>query len=195
TAACSRWAACKSSGIRSGMMGSRWNRSFSTSPEAMRRTSGRCCVVSRVSPIARIADALAVGLLLWRAQLTMLLTPTVRSREAVVVGLIVEAAGRFGAHVDTVSLLSLGFLGYSGILIFSSLVFSLNALLLNPDLDLLLVSPRPVESILGGRMVVQVIRLMLLGLLFTGPALVVLAFADKDPLIPLSFAVLYLLYP
>jgi len=182
----------------------------------MRRTSARCCVVSRVNPIARIVDALGLGLLLWRAQLSMFVNQTVRSRhggrlamtiggaavillawgwEAVVMVLIVEASGRFGAHVDTVSLLSLGFLGYSGILIFSSLVFSLNALLLNPDLDLLLVSPRPVESILGGRMVVQVIRLMLLGLLFTGPALVVLAFADKDPLIPLLFALLYLLYP
>jgi hypothetical protein len=157
-----------------------------------------------------------VGLLLWRAQLRMFLNQTIRSRQAgriaiTVVGaavivlawtweafvaiLIVEAAGRFGTHVDPVPLLSLAFLAYTGILIFSSLVFSLNALLLNPDLDLLLVSPRPVESILGGRMVVQMIRLMLLGLLFTAPALVVLAIANHDPLIPLGFAALYLLYP
>ncbi|HEY9289097.1 MAG TPA: hypothetical protein VIT43_13855 [Candidatus Dormibacteraeota bacterium] len=166
--------------------------------------------------MAGIVDALTVGWLLWRAQLQMFLNQTVRSRqagriaatiggaalillawiwEAFITLLLVRAASRFGASVNLVSLLSLGFFAYTGVLVFSSLVFSLNALLLNPDLDLLLVAPRRVESILGGRMVVQVIRLMLLGLLFTAPALIVLALASHDPLIPLGFALVYLLYP
>lgn len=166
--------------------------------------------------MAAILDALSVGWLLWRAQLQMFLNQTVRSRqagrivlaiggaalillawswEAFVTVLLVRTASRIGSPVNVISLLSLGFFVYTGILVFSSLVFSLNALLLNPDLDLLLVAPRRVESILGGRMVVQVIRLMLLGLLFTAPALVVLALANHDPLLPLGFAVVYLLYP
>lgn len=160
--------------------------------------------------------ALGVGLLLWRTQLRIFLNQTIRSRnsgritlsivgalvvalawawEAFVALLVVAASHRTPLHLDAIALLSSAFAAYSAILVFSSLVFSLNALLLNPDLDLLLVSPRPVESVLGGRMVVQLVRLMLLGLLFTGPALVVLAIATHDPLIPLAFALLYLLYP
>jgi Putative ATP-binding cassette len=106
-----------------------------------------------------------------------------------------QASQRVVLQVETVHLLSLGFLGYTAVLIFSSLVFSFNALLLNPDLDLLLVAPRPVESILGGRMLVQVMRLLLLSLLFTAPALIVVALANHNPLLPLVFAALYLLYP
>src|SRR4029077_18497153 len=83
----------------------------------------------------------------------------------------------------------------TGVLVFSSLVFSLNALLLNPDLDMLLAAPRSVESVLAGRMVVQVLRLFLLSLLFTAPALLLLAILNGNPLIPLAFAMLYLLYP
>jgi hypothetical protein len=44
-------------------------------------------------------------------------------------------------------------------------------------------------------MVVQILRLMLLGLVFTLPALLVLAVANHNLLIPLVFAALYLLYP
>jgi hypothetical protein len=98
-------------------------------------------------------------------------------------------------RVDTVQVLSLAFLAYTGVLVFSSLVFSLNALLLNPDLDLLLAAPRSVESVLASRMVVQVIRLFLLSLLFTAPALILLAIVNQNPLIPFSFAMLFLLYP
>src|SRR6202011_112373 len=68
-------------------------------------------------------------------------------------------------------------------------------LLLNPDLDLLLAAPHPVESVLGGRMVVQMLRLLLLSLLFTAPALLALAIANSNPLILFVFAALYLLYP
>jgi hypothetical protein len=173
-------------------------------------------VASRDNPIGRVVAGIDVGLLLWRAQLQMFLNQTLRSGkagriagtilsaaiiaiawswEAVITWLGVQASQRAPIQVDTVHLLSLAFLGWTGVLVFSSLVFSLNALLLNPDLDLLLVAPLPVESVLAGRMVVQVLRLMLLSLVFTLPALLVLAVANHSPLIPLVFAALYLIYP
>jgi hypothetical protein len=173
-------------------------------------------VASRDNPIGRVVAGVDVGLLLWRAQLQMFLNQTIRSRkpgriagaivsaavivvawswEAFISWLGVQASHRSPIQIDTVHLLSLAFLGYTGVLIFSSLVFSLNALLLNPDLDLLLASPLPVESVLAGRMVVQVLRLLLLSLVFTLPALLVLAIANHNFAIPLIFAALYLLYP
>jgi hypothetical protein len=163
-----------------------------------------------------LVAGLDVGLLLWRAQLQMFLNQTLRSRkagriagtivsaaiivvawswEAIITWLGVQASQRAPIQIDTVHLLSLAFLGWTGVLVFSSLVFSLNALLLNPDLDLLLVAPLPVESVLAGRMVVQVLRLMLLSLVFTLPALLVLAVANHNLVIPLVFAALYLVYP
>jgi Putative ATP-binding cassette len=117
------------------------------------------------------------------------------SWEAIITWVGVQASQRAPIQIDTVHLLSLAFLGYTGVLLFSSLVFSLNALLLNPDLDLLLAAPLPVESVIAGRMVVQVLRLLLLSLVFTLPALLVLAFASHNLLIPMVFAALYLLYP
>ncbi len=168
---------------------------------------------SRLRPVKQGLD---VGLLLWRVQLRMFVNQTIRSGkpgriagtiiaaavivlawswEAVVTWLGFQAAHRVPVRVDDVQLLSLAFLAYTGVLIFSSLVFSVNALLLNPDLDLLLAAPRPVESILAARMVVQVLRLFLLSLLFTAPALLVLAVANHNALIPVGFAALYLLYP
>ena len=173
-------------------------------------------MASRSNPIGRVAAGLRVGLLLWRTQLQMFLNQTVRSRkparvvgaiasaaiiliawfwEAIITWIGVQASLRAPIQIDTVHLLSLAFLGYTGVLVFSSLLFSLNALLLNPDLDLLLAAPLPVESVLAGRMVVQVLRLLLLSLVFTLPALFVLAIANHNPLIPLVFGVLYLLFP
>jgi ABC-2 type transport system permease protein len=178
--------------------------------------SAPSCVASRNNPIDRVIAGLEVGLLLWRAQLQMFLNQTLRSRkagrivgtivsaavivvawswEAIITWIGVQASQRAPVQIDTVHLLSLAFLAWTGVLVFSSLVFSLNALLLNPDLDLLLAAPLPVESVVAGRMVVQVLRLMLLGLVFTLPALLVLAIANHNPLIPIVFAALYLLYP
>jgi hypothetical protein len=117
------------------------------------------------------------------------------SWEGFITWLGVQASHRVPVRVDTIHVLSLAFLAYTGVLVFSSLVFSLNALLLNPDLDLLLAAPRSVESVIASRMVVQVIRLFLLSLLFTGPALVLLAVVNQNPLIPLAFATLFFLYP
>ncbi len=166
--------------------------------------------------MAGVGGGLEVGLLLWRAQLQMFINQTIRSRkpgriagtivgaaiillawswEAIVTSFAIQAGHRAPVGIDIVHLLSLAFFGYTAVLVFSSLLFSLNALLLNPDLDLLLAAPHPVESVLAGRMVTQVLRLLLLSLLFTAPALVVLATADHNPLVPLVFAALYLLYP
>jgi hypothetical protein len=161
-------------------------------------------------------EGLGLGLLLWRVQLQMFINQTVRSRhagriaatitgaavillawswEGFITWLGVQASHRVPVRVDTVHVLSVAFLVYTGVLVFSSLVFSLNALLLNPDLDMLLAAPRSVESVLASRMVVQVLRLFLLSLLFTGPALVLLAVLNQNPLIPFAFALLFLLYP
>jgi len=173
-------------------------------------------VASKARPGAGALEGLALGLLLWRVQLQMFINQTIRSRnagriagtvagaavillawswEGFITWLGVEASHRMQLHVDSVHLLSLAFLAYTGVLVFSSLVFSLNALLLNPDLELLLAAPRSVESVLASRMVVQVLRLFLLSLLFTAPALLLLGVVNQTPLIPLAFAVLFLLYP
>src|SRR5438445_10169259 len=197
-------------------MASKWKRSTSNRPKVERRTSAPCCGDSKASRLRPVMQGLEVGLLLWRAQLQMFLNQTIRSGkpgriagtiiaaavivlawawEAFVTWLAIQAAHRVPVLFDDLHLLSLAFLAYTAVLVFSSLVFSFNALLLNPDLDLLLAAPRPVESILAGRMVVQVLRLFLLSLLFTGPALLVLAFANHNPLIVIVFCALYLLYP
>jgi hypothetical protein len=173
-------------------------------------------VASKARPGAGALDGIRLGLLLWRVQLQMFVNQTLHSRQAgriagtvagaavillawswegFITWLGVQASHRVPVRVDTVHVLSLAFLAYTGVLVFSSLVFSLNALLLNPDLDLLLAAPRSVESVLASRMVVQVLRLFLLSLLFTGPALLMLAVLTQNPLIPLAFAMLFLLYP
>lgn len=173
-------------------------------------------MASKARPGAGVLDGVRLGLLLWRVQLQMFVNQTLRSRQAgriagtiagaavillawswegFITWLGMQASHRVPVRVDTVHVLSLAFLAYTGVLVFSSLVFSLNALLLNPDLDLLLAAPRSVESVLASRMVVQVLRLFLLSLLFTGPALVMLAVLNQNPLIPVAFAMLFLLYP
>lgn len=173
-------------------------------------------MVSKARPGAGAWEGIELGLLLWRVQLQMFINQTIRSRQAgriagtiagaavillawswegFITWLGVQASHRVPVRVDTIHVLSLAFLAYTGVLVFSSLVFSLNALLLNPDLDLLLAAPRSVESVIASRMVVQVIRLFLLSLLFTGPALVLLAVVNQNPLIPLAFATLFFLYP
>src|SRR5207248_7855332 len=160
-------------------------------------------------------QGLEVGLLLWRAQLQMFLNQTIRSGkpgriagtiiaaavivlawawEAFVTWLAIQAAHRVPVLFDDLHLLSLAFLAYTAVLVFSSLVFSFNALLLNPDLDLLLAAPRPVEGFLAGGMVVQLLGWFLLSLLFTSSALLVLAVANHSAVIPIGFAAIYLLY-
>jgi hypothetical protein len=115
--------------------------------------------------------------------------------EGFVTALALAASHRVRFNLDLAQLFSLGFFAYTGVLVFSSLVFSLNALLLNPDLDLLLVSPQPVETVLAGRMVVQFLRLLVLSLLFTLPSLLVLSVGSHNPGILVGFTALFVLYP
>jgi putative ABC exporter len=173
-------------------------------------------VGSKANRIAGLIDGLVLGALLWRAQLRMFINSTLRSKQpgrlagtifgaALVIiawsveGLftwsLVEAEPRVRFNIDVVQTLSLAFTAYTAVLVFSSLVFSLNALLLNPDLDMLLAAPRPVESVLAARMVVQILRLAVLSVLFTAPALLVISIAERNLLVPLFFTFLYLLYP
>src|SRR5881398_1366706 len=107
--------------------------------------SAPCCVDSKASRIRPVMQGLEVGLLLWRVQFQMFVNQTIRSRkagriagtiiaaaaivvawawEAVVTWLGIQAAHRVPVRVDDVQLLSLAFLAYTAVLIFSSLVFS-----------------------------------------------------------------------
>lgn len=170
---------------------------------------------SRVNLAARILDGMRLGLTLWRVQLLIFLNQTVRSRRAgriagfvlgvvlilfwwVNVGAIalvtVTSRPRPALTFPLTNVLVLAFLVYMGVLLFSSLLFSVNALLLNPDLDLLLAAPRPVESVLAARMMVQVLRMLVLSLLLTLPALVILTFT-ANPASLLGFVLLFILYP
>jgi len=166
--------------------------------------------------LRNLGRSVSFGLFLWRTQLIMFLNQTVRSRkpgrliavlggglvllilwgwEGFVTALALQASHHVRFDLDVARLFSLGFFAYTGVLVFSSLVFSLNALLLNPDLDLLLVSPQPVEAVLAGRMVVQFLRLLVLSLLFTFPALLVISVGSHNPGILVGFATLFVLYP
>ncbi len=164
---------------------------------------------------ARILDGLRLGLTLWRVQFRIFLNQTVRSGKAgriagFVVGVTlilfwwvnlgalalvaVAARPRSAPTIPLATILSIAFLFYMGVLLFSSLLFSLNALLLNPDLDILLAAPRSVESVLAARMVVQVLRMVVLGLLLTLPALVIPSVTGSPAVLP-GFVLLLVLYP
>ncbi|HYS28952.1 MAG TPA: hypothetical protein VEQ12_05545, partial [Candidatus Limnocylindria bacterium] len=115
-----------------------------------------------------LGDAFRFAAILSAAQLRMFVNQTLRSREPmrlillVLGGLFVlflwiqELAGtllaaeasrrfpsRFGhiASHDVLQIVGVALVAYAVLLLFSSALFSLNALLLNPDLDLLLVTP------------------------------------------------------
>src|SRR5207253_688921 len=157
------------------------------------RTWVRSSASSRVKLADRVLDGLRLGLTLWLVQFQIFLNQTVRSRKpgriaGFVVGVVlilfwwvnigaltlVAVSARASAPpVALVTILSIAFLFYTGVLLFSSLLFSLNALLLNPDLEILLTAPRSVESVLAARMVVQVLRMLVLSLLLTFPALAI----------------------
>lgn len=156
-----------------------------------------------------------LGLTLWRVQFRIFLNQTVRSGKAgriagFVVGVIlilfwwvnlgalavlaVAARPPSAPTIPFATILSIAFLVYTGVLLFSSLLFSLNALLLNPDLEILLAAPRAVESVLAARMVVQVLRMLVLSLLLTLPALVIPSVTGTPAVLP-GFFLLLILYP
>lgn len=169
-----------------------------------------------------VLDAVRFAAILSRAQGRMFVNQMLRSREParlillllgtlfVVFLWVQELAGvflaaeashrfptRFG-HVtpqDVTHVVGAALVGYAVLLLFSSALFSLNALLLNPDLDLLLVAPWRVATVLAARMLNQVLRMYLLSLVFVGPLLVGAGIIVHQPLVPLALAVLLALYP
>src|SRR5438309_510322 len=178
------------------------------------RTWVRSSASSRVKLADRVLDGLRLGLTLWLVQFQIFLNQTVRSRKpgriaGFVVGVVlilfwwvnigaltlVAVSARASAPpVALVTILSIAFLFYTGVLLFSSLLFSLNALLLNPDLEILLTAPRSVESVLAARMVVQVLRMLVLSLLLTFPALAIPSLTGNPAVLP-GFVLLLVLYP
>jgi hypothetical protein len=115
--------------------------------------------------------------------------------------LAAEAVQRFPARFGQLASLEVTqvagaiLFGYAVLLVFSSALFSLNALLLNPDLDLLLVSPWRVDTVLGARMLNQVVRMVLLSLVFVMPLLLGLGFVLRQPLVPVMLIVILAAYP
>ncbi len=91
--------------------------------------------------------------------------------------------------------LNLAFLGYTVFLLFSSVLFTLNALLLHPDLDLLLAAPWPVESVLAAKILGQAATLFAGVLLLTGPGLVVAAALLGQPAAPIFLLTALAVYP
>src|ERR1700686_2391781 len=71
------------------------------------------------------------------------------SWEGFITWLGAQASHRVPVRIDTGGALSLAFLAYTGVLVFSSLIFSPNALLPNPDLDLFFTAPRSLYSVLA----------------------------------------------
>ncbi len=169
-----------------------------------------------------LRDAFRFAAILSAAQLRMFVNQTLRSREPMRLVLLVlgalfvlflwvqELAGtllaaeasrrfpsRFGhiASHDVLQVVGVALVAYAVLLLFSSALFSLNALLLNPDLDLLLVTPWRVDSVLAARMLNQVLRMVLLSLVFVLPLLCGLGIVLHQPLVPLVLIALLVVFP
>jgi len=166
--------------------------------------------------VRQLRQGLSLGFLLWRAQMRMLWNHTVRSRRPLaIVGaaaaalltlawwsqqifiLLVGAAAASRVQVPFPAdrVLGLVFIAYTVFLIFSGLLFALNALLLNPDLELLLAAPWPVEAVVIGRTVSQVTRLLLISLLVILPSLVLLPLLLHRPAASLGLLLILAVYP
>jgi hypothetical protein len=158
---------------------------------------------------------LRLGGLLWQTQLRIFLNQTIRSGQAgrvvgffagillVVLVWLQEAVGALLvaqplhslSPVALTEVFGLLFAGYALFLVFTSLLFSLNALLLNPDLEILLAAPHPVETVIAARMVVQILRMAVLSLLLTLPTLVILSLANGNLGLLPTVGLLLVLYP
>jgi hypothetical protein len=174
------------------------------------------------SGLESLTAALRVAAILSAAQVRMFINQVVRSREParlilLLVGavfvlflwiqelvgtlLVAEGARQFPSRFaylggsEVLQVLGLGLVAYAVLLVFSSALFSLNALLLNPDLDLLLVVPWRVDTILGARMLNQVFRMVLLSFVLVLPLLVGLGMVLRQPLVPLALIAILTLYP
>jgi hypothetical protein len=99
-------------------------------------------------------------------------------------GGVAVARGRLGAgQAGTVrAILGIGLLGYTAVLLYGSLLFSVSALLLDRDLEMLLVSPYPVAAVLGAKIWVRVVGLFATAALVLLPLLVGLPIVTGRPL-------------
>jgi ABC-2 type transport system permease protein len=164
-----------------------------------------------------ITASFPLGLILWRLQLRQFLNQTVLSRKplkvvgfavvclfiagfwvqaALITNFLIELGTRLPSSVSSLeAVLGSAYFFLIVLVAFLALLFSLNALLLNPDLETLLASPWPVGSVLGGRMVEQILRLFLLSLLFVLPSVIVLAVHLGSLAILLGIPLVLLLVP
>ena len=164
----------------------------------------------------QLRQGLLLGLLLWRIQMRMLWNQTVRSRrplallgagaavllilawwsqQVFVLMVGAAAASRVQVPFPPDRVLGLIFIAYSAFLIFSGLLFTVNALLLNPDLELLLAAPWPVEAVVIGRTFSQLVRLLVISLLVILPTLILLPVLLGRPVASAGLLVILAVYP
>jgi hypothetical protein len=83
-------------------------------------------------------------------------------------------------------LVGLGLLGYGAVLVYGSLLFSVSALLLDRDLEMLMVSPYPVAAVLAAKTWVRGVGLFAAGVLVLLPLLIGVPFVVGRPLATLA---------
>jgi hypothetical protein len=89
------------------------------------------------------------------------------------------------------SWLAVGFLGYTVVLLYGGLTFTLSSMLLSRDLDLLMVTSRPVSAVLSARVWSRSASLLVIGALAAGPLLVLVPLRLNQPAaIPVTLLVL-----
>jgi hypothetical protein len=99
-------------------------------------------------------------------------------------GGVAVARGRIGANqAATVrAIVGIGLLGYTAVLLYGSLLFSVSALLVDRDLEMLLVSPYSVAAVLAAKIWVRVAGLFATAVLVLLPLLVGLPIVTGRPL-------------
>ena len=159
---------------------------------------------------------LRLGTLLWQAQILSFLNQTVRSRRpgpliglaaGVLILLVLWVQEGLGAAFGFAALrglspgyrldpiLSAIFAGYTVFLLFSATVFTLNALLLHSDLDLLVAAPWPPEAVIAAKVLSQLLTLFGGTLLLILPGLVVGPFALGHPAAIVPLVAVVAVYP
>jgi hypothetical protein len=100
------------------------------------------------------------------------------------VGGVVVARGRLGGDQagSVRAILGIGLLAYSAVLLYGSLLFSISALLLDRDLEMLLVSPYSVAAVLAAKIWVRVVGLFATAVLVLLPVLIGLPLVTGRPL-------------
>lgn len=99
-------------------------------------------------------------------------------------GGVALARGRLGTDQAGMvrAILGIGLLAYTVVLLYGSLLFSISALLLDRDLEMLLVSPYPVAAVLAAKVWVRVVGLFATAVLVLLPLLIGLPLVTGRPL-------------